>query len=224
MVDLTNFRQFFSRFGGSVRTKHVSRWWPFSWKRTLYSLPYRSGIPKGYIRLCPWEAEFVFSVARRAKLGIVEVGRFNGGSTFLMACANPRAQIHSVDIAPRDDELLRSIFKRHGVGANVDLIVGDSQQTKYDHIKPVDLLFIDGDHSYAGCSADIRNWFDLVVPGGYVLFHDSYLGNSVQDAILDFIESRNDLEVVVSPMKGRRHWRYPTGSLALLRRTKDASR
>ena len=38
---------------------------------------------------------------------------------------------------------------------------------------PVDFLFIDGDHSYAGLRGDWLAWKDRVAPGGIVALHDS---------------------------------------------------
>ena len=36
----------------------------------------------------------------------------------------------------------------------------------------IDVLFIDGDHTYAGVKADFDLWSPLVRPGGLVIFHD----------------------------------------------------
>jgi len=36
----------------------------------------------------------------------------------------------------------------------------------------VDMLFIDGDHSYEGVKADFENFSSLVKLGGYIVFHD----------------------------------------------------
>jgi predicted O-methyltransferase YrrM len=36
----------------------------------------------------------------------------------------------------------------------------------------VDLLFLDGDHSYDGVRADFENYAPLVRPGGLIAFHD----------------------------------------------------
>jgi hypothetical protein len=83
-----------------------------------------------------------------AKRGILEIGRFNGGSVFLMACANPAVPIYSIDIAPQDDARLREIFRTQGVGANVKLIVGDSQRERSPEVGSFDVLLVDGDHSY----------------------------------------------------------------------------
>jgi hypothetical protein len=40
---------------------------------------------------------------------------------------------------------------------------------------PVDLVFIDGDHSEAGVRADWDGWHGFVEPGGAVVFHDARL-------------------------------------------------
>jgi predicted O-methyltransferase YrrM len=225
-----DYRQFFKKFGGSARTKNVRSptWWPIragarNRDKPVYHIPEKTGLPKEFIRLCPWEMEFLFATARRAKHGILEIGRFNGGSTFLLTCANASVPIWSIDIDPQNDALFKELSRSHGVGQNVHLIIGDSQRTQYPEIGRYDLLFIDGDHSYDGCSADIRSWFGALHPGGYIVFHDSYTarGNDgVQDAILDFIEARDDVEVVISPLIGVSYWRYPAGSMACLRKRK----
>lgn len=217
-----DYRDFFERFGGSARTKHLAK--PsqgFKAEKPYFPLPEESGLPKEFIRLCPWEMEFLYAVARRARIGILEIGRFNGGSTFLICCANPRVPIVSIDLEPQNDGLLRSLFAQHAVGTNVALIVGDSQHTRYPQVGEVDVLFVDGDHSYEGCRADVANWYDSVVPGGMLVFHDSYATpeQGVQDAILDEIDARGDaIEVVVSPLIGASHWRYPRGSMACLKK------
>jgi hypothetical protein len=38
---------------------------------------------------------------------------------------------------------------------------------------PLDFLFVDGDHSWAGLEGDWRDWTPHVVPGGVVALHDS---------------------------------------------------
>ena len=41
-----------------------------------------------------------------------------------------------------------------------------------DRRYPLDLVFVDGDHSYAGCSGDILAWSPLLKSGGIIAFHD----------------------------------------------------
>ena len=120
--------------------------------------------------------------------------------------------ITSVDWAPQDDEGFSRLMARHGVGDNMKLIVGDSQHTKYPEVGEIDLLFVDGDHSYEGCKADLENWFPNLVPGGHIVMHDGYFGVPVQDAAIDFMRE-HDVEAVRPPWIHAIHWHNPTGSL-----------
>jgi len=36
----------------------------------------------------------------------------------------------------------------------------------------VDLIFVDGDHSYEGCAGDIKSWLPYIKPGGLLIVHD----------------------------------------------------
>lgn len=75
----------------------------------------------------------------------------------------------------------RNFFKKHVLDDGKSLfVIGSSSDPKsvqkvYDNISDVDLLFIDGDHSYAGCLADWLLYSPLVRPGGIVAFDDSLL-------------------------------------------------
>jgi len=229
------YSEFRRRYLGSTRTKNIAgasnrklnwrgrvHWWILRnllgqrrTNRRRYELPRTSELPAEYIRLDPWEAQYLYAVAQSAKQGIVEIGRFDGGSTFMLACANPDVPIASIDIAPKDDELLRDLFTNHGVGGNVSLIVEDSQRGDFPDVAQPDLVFVDGDHSEEGCRRDIENWFRRLAPGGHMVFHDSYLGGEgVQAAISGFFRGRDDVIVVQSPYIGAEYWHYPAGSLA----------
>jgi predicted O-methyltransferase YrrM len=60
--------------------------------------------------------------------------------------------------------LLRGDSHSSEMSAGVRDIIG--------HNRKIDLLFIDGDHSYEGVKKDFDNYADLVRPGGIVAFHD----------------------------------------------------
>ena len=123
-----DYRTFHERFGGSFRTKHLA---PPDWgqwiarrlrkggrkrvrgrvrNRVPWALPTHSGLPHEFIRLDPWEAEYLFMVASLAEAGIVEIGRYRGGSSFLLACANERRPIYSIDRDPQDDALVQRLL------------------------------------------------------------------------------------------------------------------
>jgi predicted O-methyltransferase YrrM len=229
-----DYREFFELFGASCRRKHVSPGFPRSLAASMrgalsgksakgtrvrrpYPLPSSSGLPRDFIRLDPWEMDYLFALAASARRGILETGRFNGGSLFLMAWANRQAPLFSIDIAPQDDERLREYFRRFQIGSNVTLIVGDSQHARDPQVGPVDLLFVDGDHSYAGCLNDLTNWWPLVVPGGHVVVHDCYAGSEVQPATIDFIDN-HEVVVVQPPFIHSVHLNNACGSLAHFRK------
>ncbi|MCC6920794.1 MAG: class I SAM-dependent methyltransferase [Alphaproteobacteria bacterium] len=209
--------EFLERFSGGFRRKHINSPIDTAWAKTsrnkrIHFLAAKAEIPQEFIRLDPWEGEYLFIVAERAKQGIVEIGRFNGGSTFLMGCANPRVPIWSVDIAPQDDERLKKVLAKAKIEADIRLIVGDSQNKRYPEVGLFDVLFIDGDHSYDGCMRDMKNWYDLLAPGGSVLLHDCYAGCEVMDAVIDFTRA-HEVQMLRSPYILASHWTYPTGSM-----------
>ena len=70
------------------------------------------------------------------------------------------------------DAELRAALERYGIDHKVHLIVADSRKVEPPS-QEVELLFIDGDHSYEGARADFDRWSALVRPGGHLLFHDA---------------------------------------------------
>jgi predicted O-methyltransferase YrrM len=129
------------------------------------------------------EAALLFRLARDAQSGpFAEIGRFKGGSTLIFAAAlPPGAELWSYDlhVALRPDmpgaELdaeLGGALERFGLAEKVHLVVADSR-TVDPPPEPLELLFIDGDHSYEGAKADFTRWSAFVRAGGHVLFHDA---------------------------------------------------
>jgi len=61
----------------------------------------------------------------------------------------------------------------------------------------VDLIFIDGDHSYEGCCADIEAWLPFLKPGGVMAFHDfGSRASGVTQAIFETIKAGRFAEIV----------------------------
>ena len=42
----------------------------------------------------------------------------------------------------------------------------------YPYIEQVDLVFVDGGHTYEECRDDIHGWIPLIKPGGVIIIHD----------------------------------------------------
>jgi len=68
------------------------------------------------------------------------------------------------------------------------IIKADTSQSAYMVEGQVDFVFVDGDHSKAGVSADIGEWLHKVRPGGRLCGHDFNM-SSVREAVwLHFAE------------------------------------
>lgn len=108
---------------------------------------------------------------------IVEIGAEYGMSASLFCKgAKPSVSITSVDLFPGDmlDKHLANL-KEAGFAGRTKQVKGSSQQAltvEKVMVPTIDLLFIDGDHSYSGVVKDIALWTPLVKPGGVVAFHD----------------------------------------------------
>ncbi|MDB6121286.1 MAG: protein of unknown function, putative O-methyltransferase [Pedosphaera sp.] len=101
----------------------------------------------------------------------VEIGRFNGGSTVLLAAAVGRnGKLVSIDIDPQDDPTLARILNRVNLRNRVELIVGDANQIQAG--QEFDFVFIDGDHSYEGAKRDHNRWGKMTRAGGLIIHHD----------------------------------------------------
>ena len=119
-------------------------------------------------------AELVLLVQQLEPQVILEIGSMNGGTLRAWKAAAPHATLISVS-------LTNGI---HGGGA-VEPGITDNHLDLDSHspatfqrvqellgVRPVDFLFIDGDHSYAGVSQDFWMYAPLVRDGGIVALHD----------------------------------------------------
>ena len=111
-----------------------------------------------------------------AKGNILEIGVFDGASTsaFLLGLEENdlSGRVYSVDINPR----CAGIFGRENPSRwafiNENSRNRDSVLFQIAPSPVFDVLFIDGDHSFEGCYADLDNYASLVRPGGLILVHD----------------------------------------------------
>lgn len=107
----------------------------------------------------------------------VNIGAGAGTSTFAFLEGNPNALVFSVDIrsdeAPElTNEHLRLKEEHIEFQKHVIRIWGNSVWVGAAWPYKVDLIFVDGDHSYEGCKADIQSWIGKLNEGGIIAFHD----------------------------------------------------
>jgi|CXWL01.1.fsa_nt_gi predicted O-methyltransferase YrrM len=122
-------------------------------------------------------AALIAEVERTNPRTVVEVGTHKGGNSFLFchALSTPKVLI-GVDLCVQNAAKLK-FFRRPG--QSYTPLHGDSQTPEMrDRVarklagRPVDFLFIDGDHSYAGARRDFELYSPLVRVGGLIAFHD----------------------------------------------------
>jgi len=110
---------------------------------------------------------------------VCEIGAAGCGTTFLFArAAAPGSLVVSLDLELEEARRrAASLFAREG--QRVVCLRADSQRPETVRAverllagRPLDFLFIDGDHSYEGVARDFELYSPLVRPGGLIAFHD----------------------------------------------------
>ncbi len=135
------------------------------------------------------DAAVLLDAARDARR-VVEIGVYEGSSAVILCeRLSAGAELHLVDPFGRHPDALPSGWgatewatrravaragRRRGADAAVvrwhACLSGELALRWQDE---VDLVFIDGDHSEAGCELDWSRWHPFVAPGGHVVFHDA---------------------------------------------------
>lgn len=116
----------------------------------------------------------------------VEIGSAKGASTCHIGLAlreNVHGRLYAIDphiMTHWNDQgaaeslpiLLRNL-RTCGVENYVEVIRATSEEAARAWLQPIDLLFIDGDHSYSAVRRDWELFSPFVAPFGVVLFHDT---------------------------------------------------
>lgn len=116
---------------------------------------------------------------------IVNIGAGAGTSCLAMIEARDDSVVYSIDIQDGNSPLgslysERKVFEGAGIfhlsGSRWFQVIEDSKETAKrwlkEGAKPLDMVFIDGDHSYEGCSGDIMLWTPMIKSGGLMSIHD----------------------------------------------------
>lgn len=113
----------------------------------------------------------------------VEIGVDKGKSLSIARMVAPeKAFVIGVDLRPNPDV------------PNTLFLHGDSVAMAEEYKKklgiPIEVLFIDGDHSYQGCKRDIDAWYPFVIPHGRIFFHDHDESSpGVMQAVSEFVNT-----------------------------------
>jgi predicted O-methyltransferase YrrM len=125
-------------------------------------------------------------VRRLRPRAVLEIGTAEGGTLYLWTRASLRdAVVASIDLPaggrddPREAARLRRFARFARAGQRLHLLRADSHAADTARRlaallggRPLDFLFLDGDHSEAGVRRDFADYAPLVRPGGLVALHD----------------------------------------------------
>jgi cephalosporin hydroxylase len=108
---------------------------------------------------------------------ICEIGTASGGHLYMLSRSLPSVStLIGVDLQVKHRSLLRLLIPSR---VDLHLIDGNSASAAVSDAvrqavsdRGIDVLFIDGDHSYSGVRSDYLNYRQLVRDGGIIAFHD----------------------------------------------------
>lgn len=137
---------------------------------------------------------------------IIDIGTGYGESANFFSELKPEATIYTVDsFGLYGDGRIYNEFNHDKVKAinenlspNVVQILGNSQKIKWE--LPFEVLFIDADHTYEGCSNDFYNYFSYLTKDGIVIFDDytqeNNPANGVKKFVKEIIDTDNRLTII----------------------------
>lgn len=129
---------------------------------------------------------------------VVNIGAGSGTSGLTFLSARDDLQLYTIDVAYESNPYGGLMNEWGALEAAALVPSGRYLGIHGESIKvgqawdrgPVDLVFVDGDHSYAGARGDIETWWALLQPGGCMAIHDylkveSYARNHPGQPITD---------------------------------------
>jgi predicted O-methyltransferase YrrM len=164
----------------------------------LRRIPFYEQISRIPTHMTMEERVFLYKSARDLASGsvIAEIGSYLGASACFLASGgwNRISKLYCIDTWENDamsegpkktfDAFLQntSVFKN---------IIAPLKGKSMDVVElvdgPVDLLFIDGDHSYEAVTADLKTYLPKVKGGGLLILHDWGWAEGVQRAVRETI-------------------------------------
>lgn len=153
-------------------------------------------------KVCLYERAVLLSVSEDRGPSVVEIGSYLGASSCFLAAgleeSAKNGRVHCVDTWSNDamseggrDTMQEFLANTDSLKHRINPIRGWSTEVRDDVAKAagaIDLLFIDGDHSYEGCLADWQTYAHLLSESAVVVMHDVGWAEGVQRVIREEIQ------------------------------------
>ncbi len=127
---------------------------------------------------------------------VVEIGKGWGESMLFFSQRYFDATVFTIDsfglygdgriYSKWDHDQMKKIADLVGTRDNVIQILGNSQNIKF--FMPIDILFIDGDHTFKGCKSDFITYGQWVRSGGIICFDDYTQENNPDNGVKASVE------------------------------------
>jgi predicted O-methyltransferase YrrM len=172
------------------------RWLPWELRLRLHG---HGPCLKIFTHLTLKEKLLLYKLARELEPAsvIVELGSYLGASAACLAAAAKErgSVVYCVDTwmseamseGPRDT-YAEFISNTQRYAEQIHPLRGRSLEIAEKFPEPIDLLFLDADHSYAACRSDAEAWLPKVKPGGMVVFHDFGWAEGVQRTVREMVK------------------------------------
>ncbi len=142
-----------------------------------------SGTPTNPGPVFAKEADFLYTLARILMPNrILEIGLGGAASTLAFAEAlrqnGGEGRLVSIDTSHEMAARANILLKMHGLKRFATTLLGSSddpsiREQAAEMLGQVDILLIDGDHSFDGVVRDFQNFHTLVAATGVIIFHDT---------------------------------------------------
>jgi len=137
----------------------------------------RFAVPGGTHQVAEEIEGFMAYAAARRPRRVCEIGVADGGTTVLLSRMSPTVEVMiGIDLRIAHRRILEGLAPAH---QRLHLLEASSlEDTTVARARellggePLDLLFIDGSHTYDDALSDFEQYRGLVRPGGLIAFHD----------------------------------------------------
>jgi predicted O-methyltransferase YrrM len=181
----------------------IKKYWTFIWKSIYFGICFKRikvkhGIPEIYTDMTKEERISLLNISKNLSKNnvIVEIGSYLGASSVILAIGakQTNGHLYCVDTWQNDamSEGKRDTYGQFQTNTNnltkwITPKKGYSEDIAREFLDKIDLLFIDGDHSYDSVKNDLDIWLPKLNENAWVIMHDSGWADGVKRVINEVI-------------------------------------